>query len=118
MNGRALPPNAQATLAVGSHLNLHVQIHGPAGVRVHNVYLFLGGPGYGSGPGDQPSGNIRILTHVTETRLPAQAITANWTAQELFGSSRLAVAVQFDFDISAQHVATEQQVVLALTVNA
>jgi len=59
------PPNAQPTLAVGSHLNLHVQIHGPAGVRVHNVYLFLGGPGYGSGPGDSPSGTFRILTHVS-----------------------------------------------------
>jgi hypothetical protein len=117
LNGQTRPPSAHAiTLAVGREVNFHVQIHGPADVRVHNVYLFLGGARYGLGPGEQPSGHVHILTHLLGALPPKQAITANWTAMRLFGSSRLTLAVQFDFDFPIRHRATEQYGILDIRV--
>jgi hypothetical protein len=117
LNGQTRPPSAHATtLAVGREVNFRVQIHGPADVRVHNVYLFLGGARYGLGPGEQPSGHAHILTHILGTLPPKQAITANWTAMRLFGSSRLTLAVQFDFDFPIRQQAREQSGILDITV--
>jgi hypothetical protein len=97
-------------------VKIGVQVHGPADVRVHDVYLFLGGARYGLGPGEQPSGHVHVLTHILGTLPPKQAITANWTAVRLFGSSRLTPAVQFEVDFPIRHQAREQQAVLDITV--
>jgi hypothetical protein len=117
VNGQTQPPSAHATtLAEGSQVNFRVQIHGPADVRVHNVYLFLGSPPYGSGPGDHPSGHAHILTHLLGTLPPKHATTANWTARPLFNSSKLTLAVQFDFDFPIRQQAGEQNGILDITV--